>query len=254
MTSFMKISIITATYNSEATLQSCMLSVLEQSYQNIEYVIIDGQSKDGTLEIIKNFQVEFPKVIFKIVSEPDKGIYDALNKGIALATGDVIGFVHSDDVLAHSQIIESIANQFKTQELDGIYGDLQYVNKTDITKVFRRWKSCDFNKKLLKKGWMPAHPTLYLKKAVYNQFGGFNTNYSIAADYDFILRIFKNEQLKFYYLPEVILKMRVGGESNRNLNRILLKMKEDYLAIRGNKVGNASVLLFKNVSKLNQFF
>ncbi len=250
----MKISIITATYNSEATIASCMLSVLQQSYQNIEYVIIDGQSNDGTLDIVKNYQVEFPKVNFKIVSEPDKGIYDALNKGIALATGDVIGFVHSDDVLAHSQIIETIANQFKTQDLDGIYGDLQYVNKTDVTKIFRHWKSCAFDSKLLKKGWMPAHPTLYLKKDIYNEFGGFNTKFDIAADYDFILRVFKNEHLKFFYLPEVIVKMRVGGESNRNLNRIVLKMKEDYRAIRGNNIGNVSVLLFKNVSKLNQFF
>lgn len=249
----MKISIITATYNSEATIQSCMLSVLEQSYQNIEYIIIDGNSDDNTLEIVKSFQTQFPQVDFKIQSESDTGIYDALNKGIALATGDVLGFVHSDDVLAHSKIIETIANQFKKQNLDGIYGDLQYVNKTDISKIFRHWKSCAFKKNLLKKGWMPAHPTLYLKKEIYTQYGNFNTNYTIAADYDFILRIFKNKHLKFFYLPEIIVKMRVGGESNRNLNRILLKMKEDYRAIKANKIGNVSVLFFKNISKLNQF-
>ena len=233
----MKISIITATYNSEATLKSCMISVLHQSYKNIEYVIIDGNSTDKTLELIKQHQLQFPQIEFKILSEPDNGIYDALNKGVKLTTGEVIGFVHSDDVLANNQIISTLANQFKNENIDGIYGDLQYVDKNNLDKVIRYWKSCVFNSSLLKKGWMPAHPTLFLKKEVYKKHGKFNLNYNISADYDFILRIFKDDSLKFTYLPKVITKMRVGGASNRSIKNIIKKIKEDYHAVCSNNIG-----------------
>ena len=162
----MKISIITATYNSEATLKSCMISVLHQSYKNIEYVIIDGNSTDKTLELIKQHQLQFPQIEFKILSERDNGIYDALNKGVQLATGEVIGFVHSDDVLADNQIVSTLANRFEKENIDGVYGDLQYVDKNNLDKVIRYWKSSDFNISVYcQRGWMPAHPTLFLKKA-----------------------------------------------------------------------------------------
>ncbi|WP_159018155.1 glycosyltransferase family 2 protein [Algibacter sp. L3A6] len=250
----MKVSIITATYNSEATIASCMRSVMEQKHASIEYVIIDGNSSDGTLDVVKQLQTEFPNIEVSILSEPDKGIYDALNKGVNRATGDVIGFVHSDDMLAQTTTIEHLVNTFKAEKTDGVYGDLQYVNKIDPTKVIRHWESCAFDKKLLKKGWMPAHPTLFLTREVYNRHVGFNLTYKIAADYDFILRVFKDDALRFAYLPEVITKMRAGGASNRSLKNIIIKSKEDYKAITSNNVGSFSTIIQKNVSKLNQFY
>ena len=230
-----------------------MLSVLNQSFQNIEYVIIDGNSTDQTLELVKQHQIQFPQIEFKILSEPDSGIYDALNKGVQLATGEVIGFVHSDDILAYNQIISKIANQFDKENVDGVYGNLQYVDKNNIGKIIRYWKSTNFNASLLKKGWMPAHPTLFLKKEVYEKHGEFNLSFKISADYDFMLRILKDDSLKFTYLPNVITKMRVGGASNRSIKNIIQKTKEDYLAVRLNNIGGWYLIFLKNISKVRQF-
>ncbi|MFD2543291.1 glycosyltransferase family 2 protein [Lacinutrix gracilariae] len=251
----MKVSIITATYNSEATIASCMRSVIQQKYANIEYVIIDGNSSDSTLDRVKQLQSEcLNNIEVRILSEPDKGIYDALNKGINLATGGVIGFVHSDDILANPNTIQNMVTTMKKNNLDGVYGDLQYVTKADTNKVIRHWQSQTFTPSLLKKGWMPAHPTLYLKREVYAKHGSFNLDYKIAADYDFILRVFKDNTLRFGYLSEVITKMRAGGASNRSLKNIMIKSKEDYKAVTSNKVGGWWIIFNKNVSKLNQFF
>ena len=244
----MKVSIITATYNSIETIHNCLKSILNQNYKNIELIVIDGASKDGTLELIKG-----NPSISTFISEPDNGIYDALNKGIDLATGDIIGFVHSDDLLADATIISSIVNQFKNIEVAGVYGDLTYVNKNNTSKVIRSWKSCDFRPSLLKNGWMPAHPTLFLKKEVYEKHGSFNLTYKIAADYDFMLRILKDSSLKFSYLPIVFTKMRIGGASNRSLKNILQKTREDYRAVKSNKVGGVKTIFIKNTSKLKQF-
>ncbi|WP_282069427.1 glycosyltransferase family 2 protein [Olleya namhaensis] len=250
----MKISIITATYNSGATISSCMASVLQQTYPNIEYVIIDGQSKDNTLEVVQALKTKHPQANIVVQSEADKGIYDALNKGVALASGDVIGFVHSDDVLATTNTIKNIVAGLSYPNVSGVYGDLQYVTKEDTDKVVRHWQSQDFKPSFLKKGWMPAHPTLYLKREVYAKHGGFNLDYKIAADYDFILRVFKDKNYTFKYLPEVIMKMRTGGASNRSLKNIIIKSKEDYKAVTSNNVGGLWSIFYKNVSKVNQFF
>ncbi|MDP5231995.1 MAG: glycosyltransferase [Cellulophaga sp.] len=247
----MKVSIITATYNSISSLASSMESVLSQDYSTIEYLIIDGNSKDNTIEMVKNYQIMFKHI--KLVSEPDKGIYDALNKGVTLATGDVIGFVHSDDMLASKTIISDLVKVFKSEHASGVYGNLNYISKTETTSVIRRWKSCKFSKTLLKKGWMPAHPTLFLRKEVYDKHGYFNLDYKIAADYDFMLRVLKDETLTFFYLPKVISQMRVGGASNKSFKNILLKSKEDYKAIKNNKIGGFYTLLVKNTSKIKQF-
>lgn len=246
----MKISIITVCYNSDKTLDKTIQSVLSQAYINVEYIIVDGHSKDTTIDIIKKNESK----IFKWISEPDKGIYDALNKGVQLATGDVVGFVHSDDLLADNQVVSVIANQFEKEDVDGVYGDLQYVDKNNIGKIIRYWKSCDFNSSLLKKGWMPAHPTLFLRKKVYDKYGRFDLAYKIASDYDFMLRILKDDSLKFTYIPKVITKMRVGGASNRSLKNIFKKTKEDYRAICLNNVGGFITLILKNTSKIKQFF
>ncbi|MDX1760965.1 MAG: glycosyltransferase family 2 protein, partial [Christiangramia sp.] len=174
----MKFSIITATYNSEEHILSAIRSVQEQTYMNIELIIVDGGSTDNTLKIVQeNYTREL-----KIISEKDKGIYDALNKGVRMATGDVIGFVHSDDLLASKDIIASLASEFCKQEIDGIYGDLKYVSAQDLEKTIRYWKSNDYKREMLNAGWMPAHPTLFLKKEVYQKIGEFDLSFKIAAD------------------------------------------------------------------------
>ena len=248
----MKLSIITATYNSAQELETCVSSVTIQDYNNIEHILVDGGSTDTTPALIKKYEQTHENI--RWVSEPDQGIYDALNKGIAMATGDVIGFIHSDDVLADRKIISKIMEQFKNTKVDGVYGDLRYVQKTNINKTIREWKSCDFRPELLRQGWMPAHPTFFLKKAVYQKHGHFNLAYRIAADYDFMLRVLQDENLSFSYLPKVITKMRVGGASNRSLKNIVQKSKEDYKSIKSNGLSYPLwVLLAKNLSKIPQF-
>ena len=243
----MKVSIITVSYNSAATINSTIRSILSQTYKNIEYIVIDGASTDGTFEIIQNYSDK----VAKIVSESDNGIYDGLNKGISLATGDVIAFLHSDDVYANETVISDIVNCFDNGT-QGVYGDLVYTDKADVNKVFRYWKSCDFSPSLLSKGWMPPHPTLFLRREVYQKYGAFDISFKIAGDYDFMLRILK-DNIAVKYLPQVIYKMRLGGESNRSIKNILDKSKEDLRAMRKSKINNPFFALFyKNVSKIIQ--
>lgn len=249
----MKVSIITATFNSAKTISDCMESVVKQDYFNIEYLIIDGGSTDGTIDIVRDFVGKY--TFIRYVSEPDKGIYDALNKGVAMATGEVIGFVHSDDLLAQRDVISMVVASFEELKVDGCYGDLKYVRFSDVKKVVRHWVSKPFNDDLLRKGWMPAHPTLYLKSEVYRKQGGFNTEYRIAADYDFILRVFKVKGYKFYYLPKILYVMRTGGASNKNLKSIFKKTQEDLRALKTNQIGvPLLVVLIKNISKIPQWF
>ena len=245
----MKISIITVCYNSETTIRDTLESVKKQDYLDIEYVIIDGGSTDNTLNIIN----DYGEIITKVISEPDNSLYDALNKGLVNVTGDVIGFLHSDDFFSSITIISQLVSKINNDNLDGVYGDLQYVDKDNTNKIIRFWKSCEFKPNLLREGWMPAHPTLILKKEVYLKHGVFDKSFKIAADYDFMLRIFKDSNLKFGYLPKVVIKMRVGGASNRSLKNIIKKSKEDYRAIRSNNIGGVITLLLKNTSKIKQF-
>ena len=253
MSSLLKISIITATYNSLETLPTTLKSIVEQNYENIECVVIDGKSTDGTLKIIYKYQIDNPDISFKIISEKDTGIYDALNKGIFNATGDIIGFLHSDDMLASSNILTKIAEEFVKTNVNGVYGDLQYVNKKNTNNVIRYWKSKKFHPNLLKQGWMPAHPTLFLKRDIYEKHGNFDLSFKIAADYDFMLRVLKDQTLKFSYLPTIITKMRLGGASNKSIKNIIKKTMEDYHAIRSNNIGGVITLLLKNISKIKQF-
>jgi len=243
-----KISIITTAFNSAKTIIDTLKSVSGQSYQNIEHIIVDGSSIDGTIDIIKKYE----RNNVKIISEPDDGIYDALNKGIRLASGDIIGILHSDDLYADENVLSKIAESFSDSSIDGIYTDLIYVAQNDINKIFRYWKSRDFYPELLKKGWMPPHPTVFLRKSIYEKFGLFDTSYKIAADYDFMLRIFSGgANLK--YLPFVSYKMRTGGVSNRSISHILCKSNEDLKALRKYGVGGVYTLLCKNFSKFGQF-
>jgi Glycosyltransferases involved in cell wall biogenesis len=245
-----KISIITAVYNNREHVGACIQSVLSQTYSNVEYIIVDGESTDGTVEVIRSFEGS----VAKWVSEPDKGIYDALNKGIGMATGDVTGILHSDDLFGSHQILEHVAGVFEQTGCDAVYGDLVYVSRTDSEKVIRYWKSAPFDVRRFKQGWMPAHPTLFLKKKVYDTYGLFDLRFKIAADYDLILRTLASGKLKCEYLPEIITRMRVGGTSNKSIGNILKKSCEDYKALRRNHVGGFVALARKNVSKLGQFF
>ena len=245
----LKISIITVCYNSSKTILDTINSVNNQSYKNIEHVFIDGLSSDNTLELIK-LNSKKKKVI---ISEQDNGLYDAINKGVSIASGDVIGLLHSDDLFSSVDIISDLVEKIQSDNLDAVYGDLQYVDKKNINKIIRHWKSTEFNPKLLLKGWMAPHPTLYLKKEVYKQVGEYNISYKISADYDFMLRMFKNNNFKFGYLPKVLIKMRVGGVSNRSFKNIIIKIKEDYLVVCSNNFGGIYSVILKNISKIKQF-
>ncbi len=245
----MKISIITSVYNNQETIAEAMDSVLSQSYIDIEYIIIDGGSTDDTVNIIKSYQNR----IAVFISEPDKGIYDGLNKGIKLATGDVIGFLHSDDLYENNTVIEQVAQAFIENEIDSVYGDLTYVNKSDPTKVIRYWKSGEFTLKKLRRGWMPPHPTFFVKRAIYQQHGQFDTSFKIAADYDLMLRFLGKYKISTDYIPSVLIKMRVGGESNKSLKNVIRKSKEDLQAMKNNNMGGMVSLIIKNLSKLQQF-
>lgn len=246
----MKVSIITATYNSEKSIQRAIDSVASQNYADIEHIIIDGGSTDNTLSIIKSNNGK----ISRIISEKDKGIYDALNKGIKIATGNIIGFLNSDDVFTNPHVISRIVNCFNIKKTDVVYGNIVYQSKdNENKKTIRYWRSNVYNPGCLKFGWMPPHPTVYCKREVYEKWGLYNDSFKISSDYEFILRIFKQPSVSKAFLPTIMVKMDVGGVSNRSIKNILLKTREDYKAIRLNNIGGFITVILKNLRKLGQF-
>lgn len=250
----MNLSLITACYNSLSTLSDTLSSVREQEGVALEYLLIDGGSNDGTAALIEAERARPDTFLSSWISEPDQGIYDALNKGIARATSEVLGFLHADDVLAHPLVLQRVATCFDDPSVIACYGDLDYVWREDPARVVRHWRSGAFDPKRLRWGWMPPHPTLYVRRSWYEAHGGFDTKYRIAADYDLILRLFSGlSESQVAYIPEVLVKMRTGGASNRSLRNILRKSTEDYQALRSNRVGGFGTLAWKNLSKLGQF-
>lgn len=245
----MKISVITAVYNNRETVAQALDSALAQTHPDVELIVIDGGSTDGTLEILQGYADR----LTVLVSEPDRGIYDALNKGIARASGEVVGFLHSDDLFADAAVLSRIAAVFADPATDAVYGDLLYVRKDDPSRVVRTWRAGAFMPAGLARGWMPPHPTFYVRRGVYAALGGFDASYRIAADYDCMLRFLGKGGIRPAYIPEVLVKMRVGGASNRSLRNILRKSREDYRALRANGVGGMAALAWKNLSKLPQF-
>jgi len=246
------ISVVTATWNCVNTIDDCLRSVAAQTWPILEHVVIDGGSTDGTVQLLEKHHHQ----IGVFVSEPDKGIYDALNKGIARASGDVIGFLHADDLYAHSGVLATIARAFKDPSVCAVYGDLQYVRKDDTTQVVRHWASRPFAPPMLRQGWMPPHPTLYVRREWYECIGGFDTNYRIAADYFSVLQLFNQPGFKAVHIPEVLVNMRVGGASNRSLKNIIRKSREDYDALRRSNFGVLPAVMalgMKNFSKIGQF-
>lgn len=246
----MKISIITATWNSEKTIESTLRSLNTQDYSNIEHIIVDGASTDATLDSVRLHGNR----VCKVISEKDKGIYDALNKGIDVATGDVIGFLHSDDLYANQKVISRIAHEFSNDDIDITYGDLDYVSQANINKTVRSWVSGAFKRSRMKNGWMPPHPTFYMRREHYIALGGFNLKYIISADYDSMLRYLWKNKLNPSYIPEVLIKMRLGGKSNNSFSNIIKKTSEDKKVMVKNGIGPFRGLLGKNLTKIPQFF
>jgi glycosyltransferase involved in cell wall biosynthesis len=242
----MKISIITATYNSSITILDCINSVNNQSYKDIEHIIIDGLSTDNTINLIKSVSSR----VKVVVSEKDNGIYDAMNKGISLATGEIIAILNSDDVYASSCVIEEVVSFFKANSNLGIlYGDLQYVKKDNIQKVVRVWNSLPYFNNFFENGNVPPHPSTFLLKKIYDEFGAFNLKYRLAADYEFMLRVFKKSKLKILYVPSLIVKMRLGGATNKNIKNIYLGNFEILNAWRDNNLKIPILLMFKRLYK-----
>lgn len=210
----MKISIITATYNSEAHIADCVRSVNSQTYDNIEHIIIDGASKDNTVKIIE----ETPNRVTKIVSEPDKGIYDAMNKGIRMATGDVIGILNSDDFFTSDDVIDTVVDAFSNSDIDALYGDVHFVDPDDLNKCVRYYSSAIFKPSLFRFGFMPAHPSFYMKRECYEKHGLYALDYRIASDYDLLIRYLYTERISYKYLKKDFVTMRTGGVSTENFN------------------------------------
>lgn len=249
----LKISVISVTWNCVATVGDCLASVAAQTHANREHVVIDGASNDGTLALLESKRDQ----LGVLVSEPDKGIYDALNKGIARSTGDVVGFLHADDLYAHPGVLADVAQAFADPAVCAVYGDLRYVKQQDTSRVVRHWQSSAYTARRLAWGWMPPHPTLYVRREWYERIGGFDTRYRIAADYFSILQLFSQPGFKAVYLPQVMVKMRLGGASNRSIKNMIRKSTEDFDALRRSGFGpmrSLKALTSKNLSKIGQFF
>ncbi len=247
----MRVSLITVTYNSGKYLEDCIRSVAKQNYNNIEHIIIDGGSTDDTISIIKRYENR----ISAWISEKDEGMYDALNKGMKMATGDVIGILNSDDMLASADVISVISETFMKNKIDSLFGDLVYVDAIDTQKILRFWKGFPYKRARFNYGWMPAHPTFYVRKAVVEQLGGYETHYITAADFEFMTRYLYRYRISSHYLPKLIVKMRVGGQSNSNLYGRLRANRRDYLAMKRNNIPFplvASVL--KPLIKIPQYY
>lgn len=246
----MKITVITATYNNEKTIKDVLDSVAMQDYPNLEHLIIDGASTDGTLSIIQTH----PNKNIRVISEADEGIYFALNKGVKEAKGDVVGFLHSDDLFEDSSVIKKIAEALKMQSIDAVYGDLVYVKNSNVHEVVRFWRAGSYDLSLLKMGWMPPHPTFYAKRLVYERLGMFDLRYRISADYDLMLRFLLSGMVSIVYIPEILVRMRLGGMSNRSLKNILIKSFEDFKVVRKNSLGGVITIAQKNINKIEQYF
>lgn len=244
------ISIITVCYNSAETISDTINSIAKQSYANKEHIVVDGNSSDATMDIVRA-----SSSISRFVSEPDKSVYDAMNKGIALATGDVIGFLNSDDFYIDELVLAQVAEVFADSEVDACYADLLYVDKKDTNKIVRYWKSCPFVPGLFEDGWMPAHPTFFVRREVYEELGGFDLDYRIQADFELTMRFLEVYRIKSVHIPKIFIKMRVGGISNNSIVNIIKGNIEAYKACKKNHLPISFLFNIKKiVSRIPQFF
>lgn len=245
----LKISLITVTYNVQNTIERCILSIVSQKFSNIEYIIIDGASTDNTIQIVNKYR---DKVDF-FVSEPDKGIYDAMNKGLALATGDVIGTLNADDYFSDENILADVADAFLTQNINILYGDLDFVDTEG--KVVRKWRSGKYKSGHFNWGWMPPHPTFYCKKELFEKLGNYSLSYGTAADYELMLRFIHANKTSLFYLHKVMIKMVIGGVSNKSLSNRVKALRFDLKAMRNNDIFFPFMtIILKPLRKIMQFF
>lgn len=249
----MNFSIITVTYNSAATLRDTIQSVLTQSYPNIEYILVDGASKDNTVDIIKEYEPQFNGRL-RWISEKDKGLYDAMNKGFRMATGDVIGIINSDDLLAESDAIGKVMRCFEENpDAEAVYADLYYVAQNDTSKIIRHWISG--KQRPFRYGWHPAHPTFYVKREVYQKYGLFDLGFKLAADFELMLRLIDKYSIKLTYLPEALVRMRLGGATSKNFANIKKQNIECVNAFKKNGLKVSCLYpLFRLLPKLKQYF
>lgn len=247
---FPKISIITVVFNNEATILDTMRSVAAQNYPNLEYLIIDGQSTDGTLERIETHK----GIVSRLVSERDHGIYDAMNKGLALASGEIVGFLNADDLFAGPTVLQQVADAFRDESVDACYADLVYVSQ-DNQRVVRHWKSKSFTKGDFSLGWCPAHPTFYVRKAVVEKLGDFDQSFRLAADAELMMRFLERGNIRTTYVPQVWVRMRVGGQTNQSLKNIIQQNKEILSALKKNGVRFSTSLFSANkiANRVRQF-
>lgn len=246
----MKVSIITITYNSAETIEDTIRSVLAQDYADIEYIVVDGASKDGTMEIVKRYSSS----IARVVSERDKGIYDAMNKGVALASGDIIGILNSDDFYADDRVISDVVAMMHNTHSDACYADLVYVDRVDTNKIIRTWKSGAYRPGDFLRGWMPPHPTFFVKRSKYEKYGVYSLELRSSSDYELMLRFVHKHAISLAYLPRVITKMRAGGQSNVTLKNRWKANREDRLAWKMNGLQPGFLTLVrKPLSKLLQY-
>lgn len=228
----MKLSLITVTYNSSKTLLDTLQSVLNQTYSDIEYIIVDGASKDNTVSTIKEYEPKFNGRM-KWISEPDKGLYDAMNKGIRMATGDVVGILNSDDLFMDNEVMADIAAAFEGQT-DAIFGNLYFVSQEDVNQIVRVWKGSPY--KSFKGGWHPAHPTFYVRREVYEKYGVFDTTFDVSADFELMLRLIEKHGIRTKYLDRYMVRMRMGGESTGSIKNIIRGNKNIFRAFRKNGI------------------
>jgi glycosyltransferase involved in cell wall biosynthesis len=246
----MKVSIITTSYNSASTIRDTLLSVAAQDYPHIEHIVIDGGSTDGTLNIVS----EFPHIA-KVVSEKDKGIYDAMNKGIHLATGDLIGILNSDDFYTNPKVLSNVVSKIWEDGTDTLYANLDYVDSLNTKLIVRTWISGNYSQRKFRFGWMPPHPTFFVKKSVYDKYGLFDLSFTTAADYEIMLRFLLKNHVSTSYLPETIVHMRAGGHSNASLSHRLKANAEDSRAWKKNKLTPYFfTTILKPARKIHQFF
>lgn len=244
------VSIITVVLNNKKTVEDTIKNIINQSYEKIEYIIIDGGSTDGTLEIIN----EYKEKIDKLISEPDKGIFDAMNKGIKIAKGEVISFLNSDDLYAGYSVIKKVLSTMKKFDVDSCYGDLIYVDRVNPSKRIRFWKAGKFERNNFKKGWMPPFPTFFVKKYIYEKYGLFNLDFPVVADYELMLRLLYKNNISTAYIPEIVVKMRTGGISKPSIINVIKNTLSCYRAWKANGLRPKTItFLLKPFSKVNQF-
>ena len=249
----MNISIITASYNSGKTIRHTVESVLRQTYPDFEYIVVDGGSTDNSIDIVKDYQVAF-KGRLKWISEKDKGIYDAMNKGIRMATGDVVGILNSDDFYTDENVLQTVADNFQNYSVDAVYGDIHFVRDADLGKCVRYYSSRLFSPFWLRFGFMPAHPSFYCKREVFDKAGLYSLDYKIGADYEMMVRLFKKHKIVAKYIAKDFVTMRTGGASNSNARSRLTLIKEDVKACRDNGLYTNSLLIcLKYLYKIFEF-